>query len=132
MTDFSKIEGAIRLLRVYERRTKSGKTYFLGAFGRSRVLIKRADNAKVNADSIAAWDVFIKERDPAADKSPRPQVHPQSDSATDIRPDQRQSRPARPKARPATAAVDKAPSKGVADVLKRFEHVSLNDDVPEM
>ncbi len=100
------IDGAIRLLRVYERKTKSGTIYFLGSFGRSRVLIKRADGVKVNDDTIAAWDIFIKERDPEEDRRIRAPATGECihDGPVDTHQD-RQRRPsvARPKARSATS-----------------------------
>jgi hypothetical protein len=95
------IDDAVKLMRVYERQSKSGKRYFIGFLGQSRVLIMRddqADRADLNDGTIGVWDVFLKNRDEQPAQRQRPRSTPVSRST-----DRHVPQPARAKARQATS-----------------------------
>jgi hypothetical protein len=130
------IDGAVKLTRVYERQSKSGKVYFVGFLGQSRLLIMRDDRAEVTGDTIAIWDVFIKNRE---EQGPRPQRqtashhHYDHDGPIDTRPGYlRPSPPARPKPRPAQSSDTTAKNKGARDINQRLAHVGLNDEISDL
>lgn len=130
------MKDAVKLMRIYERRSAAGKPYFVGFLGQSRVLIMRDDRAELNGDTIGVWDVFLKERDEQQqDQRPRPPAAAYDhDGPVDTRPRyQAAARPTRPKARVrpgpgAGATVNKA----AREINTRLAHVSLNDDISDL
>jgi hypothetical protein len=117
------IDGAVKLMRVYERKTKAGTRYFVGVMGQARVLIKRDDDADLTDGTIGVWDVFLKDRDDQpsqtrASSTPKP-------TTTGRKPCVR----ARAGARPTTTSKDSV-NKRAAEINQRLAHVSLNDDLP--
>jgi hypothetical protein len=124
--------GAVKLMRVYERKSRAGKPYFVGFLGQSRVLIMRDDRAEVNGDTVAVWDVFIKERDEQSDQRTRPQAAGRdAEPSQPARPVYQRTTPrrARATARPApsstTTTSTTATNKGAREINQRLAHVNL-------
>ena len=130
------MQDAVKLMRVYQRKSKAGKTYFVGFLGQSRVLIMRDDQAEVTGDTLGVWDVFLKEREdqPNRQHQPRAGADHDHDGPIDTRPTSRRaSRPGRPKARVRTNPEASASAlRGAREINQRLAHVNLNDEMPDL
>lgn len=129
------MKDAVKLMRIYERRSAAGKPYFVGFLGQSRVLIMRDDRAELNGDTVGVWDVFVKEREDQHDRRPPPPATAYDhDGPVDTRPHYHAARPARPKARvrPTTTGASTAVHRGAREINERLAYVSLNDEIPDL
>jgi hypothetical protein len=82
----------VLLFKLYERRSKNDRQYFIGFLGTAKVIVFKNERAELRAGTIAEWDVFVEEKD--ADRQ-------SAYSDTNTTSVYEGSRPSRPKPRPA-------------------------------
>jgi hypothetical protein len=119
------VADGIELLKLYQRKSASGRTWFSGRLGGARVVVLKDDNATVDGDTVAVWSVLVRHRDP--DRA----INNWNDRPTPA-PDRQASAqaPARQKARPASGKQPSAQQKAAIDDVNARYKSDLNDDLP--
>ncbi len=72
------LNDSVKLGRVFEKRSKNGKTYFVGRLGAARLLILRDDRADEN-DPV--WTLFVQDV-PTSDQPRQPQPAQKPEAAS--------------------------------------------------
>jgi hypothetical protein len=119
------MDGAVELLRLFERRSEAGKTYFVGVLGGAKVLVMEDTRAELTEGTLGVWQVYLKTRDAARNSQPGQQ------RTSSQRPAQPAKPPVRARARPAKAKPSTAQAKAIADINVRYKS-DLNDPVGEL
>jgi hypothetical protein len=117
------METGVELFRLYQRKSASGRTYFVGRLGNARIAVLKDNDAPVDSTTLGVWKVIVQERDPdrANNRNDQQQTGPAKQPTP--RP------PARPKARPAPGKLPPAQAAAVADINARYKS-DLNDELP--
>ena len=122
------MDGAVELLRLFERKSAAGTTYFVGALGGAKVLVMRDAHAELTDGTLGVWQVYLKPRDAVRNNRLSQQRTPSQRPAPAkpiVAP------PVRARARPASTA-GSAKDKAAREVNQRLSHVTLNDEVGEL
>jgi hypothetical protein len=120
------MDGAVELLRLFERRSAAGTTYFVGALGGAKVLMMKDTRADLTDGTLGIWQVYLKPRDAARTdrasqkRAPSPRPAPEKPIVAP---------PVRARARPAQDKPSTARAKAIADINERYAHVTLNDEI---
>jgi hypothetical protein len=117
------VENGIELFRLYQRKSASGKTYFIGRLGNARVAVLKDNEAPVDETTLGVWRVIVQHRDPDRANNRNDRQPPAKQPAA--------RSPARPKARPAPGKLPPAQAKVGADINNRYAS-SLNDDISDL
>jgi hypothetical protein len=121
------VQDGIELFRLYQRKSASGRTYFIGRLGGARIAVLKDNDAPVDETTLGVWKVMVQHRDPDRTGTNRNDQHTPS---TAKQPTVRQ--PARAKARPAPGKLPStAQAKAIEDIHRRYPG-ELNDDIPEL
>jgi hypothetical protein len=115
----------IELLRLYQRKSASGRTWFSGRLGGAKVVVLKVENASVEGDTVAVWSVLLRHREPDRENNRNDCQQPLLAKQATVQ------APARPKASPASAKPSTAQAKAIADINRRCP-TDLNDDIPEL
>jgi hypothetical protein len=119
------MESGVELFRLYQRKSSSGRTYFIGRLGNARIAVLKDNDASVDETTLGVWRVMVQERDQdrVSNRNDRQPSSPAKPIAE--RP------PARANARPASAkrSLAVATQQAIDDVNNRYRS-PLNDDVP--
>jgi hypothetical protein len=121
------VENGIELFRLYQRKSASGKTYFIGRLGNARIAVLKDNEAPLDETTLGVWRVIVQHRDPdrANNRDHRPTPAPAQQATART--------PARAKARPASVkrSMPDATKRAIEDIHRRYPG-ELNDDIPEL
>jgi hypothetical protein len=115
----------VELFRLYQRKSASGKTYFIGRLGNARIAVLKDNDAPVDETTLGVWKVIVQHRDPdrASNRTERPAPTKQPSAQP----------PARQKARPASAkrSMLDATKRAIDGINNRYAS-ALNDDISDL